>query len=77
MPNMEKLHEFLGKAVGDLGAAISAVLMSIGDELGYYKALAQKPLLPEELAHLTGTNERYAREWLNNQAAGGYVEYDP
>jgi SAM-dependent methyltransferase len=74
---MDKLHEFLGKAVGDLGAAISAVLMSIGDELGYYKALAKKPLSPEELAHLTGTNERYAREWLNNQAAGGYVEYDP
>ena len=74
--DMDKLNEFLGKAVGDLGAAISAVLISIGDELGYYKALAKKSLSPEELAQQTGTNERYAREWLNNQAAGGYVQYD-
>jgi SAM-dependent methyltransferase len=75
--DMNKLQEFLGKAVGDLGAAISAVLISIGDELGYYKALAKQALSPAELAGLTQTNERYAREWLNNQAAGGYVEYDP
>jgi SAM-dependent methyltransferase len=72
-----KLHQFLGKAVGDLGAAMSAVLMTIGDELGYYKALAKEALAPADLAHLTHTNERYAREWLGNQAAGGYVEYDP
>ncbi len=72
----DRLNAFLGKAVGDLGAAMSAVLMSIGDELGYYKALATGPLTPAELAARTGTVERYAREWLNNQAAGGYVEYD-
>jgi SAM-dependent methyltransferase len=72
-----KLHAFLGKAVGDLGAAISAVLMSIGDELGFYKALAKGPLSPAELAAGSSTNERYVREWLNNQAAGGYVSYDP
>jgi SAM-dependent methyltransferase len=72
-----KLNAFLGKAVGDLGASISAVLMSIGDELGYYKALAKEALSPADLARLTDTNERYAREWLNNQAAGGYVEYTP
>jgi SAM-dependent methyltransferase len=72
-----KLNAFLGKAVGDLGASISAVLMSIGDELGYYKALAKDALTPADLARLTHTNERYAREWLNNQAAGGYVEYAP
>lgn len=75
--DMNKLNEFLGKAVGDLGAAISAVLISIGDELGYYKELAKGALSPAELARLTQTNERYAREWLNNQAAGGYVEYNP
>ncbi|HEY2009356.1 MAG TPA: class I SAM-dependent methyltransferase [Rhizomicrobium sp.] len=75
--DMNRLNEFLRKAVGDLGAAISAVLVSIGDELGYYKALAKEALSPAELARLTHTNERYAREWLNNQAAGGYVEYDP
>jgi len=72
-----KLHEFLGKAVGDLGAAMSAVLMTIGDELGYYKALAKEALSPAELARQTGTHERYAREWLGSQAAGGYVTYSP
>jgi SAM-dependent methyltransferase len=71
-----RLHAFLNKAVGDLGAAMSAVLMTIGDELGYYKALAGEPLTPAELARRTQTNERYAREWLGNQAAGGYVEYN-
>ena len=71
------LGAFLGKAVGDLGAAVSAVLVSIGDELGFYKALANKALTAGELAAATSTNERYVREWLSNQAAGGYVEYDP
>ena len=72
-----KLHEFLHHAVGDLGAAMSAVLMSIGDELGFYKELAKEALTPAQLALKTNTNERYVREWLNNQAAGGYVHYDP
>ena len=71
-----KLNEFLGKAVCDLGAAISSTLMIVGDKLGLYKALAQTPATPSELAKRTGTNERYVREWLNNQAAGGYVGYD-
>jgi SAM-dependent methyltransferase len=72
-----KLNTFLGKAVGDLGAAMSAVLVSIGDELGFYKALAKDALTPAELAKRTDTNERYVREWLNNQAAGDYVAFDP
>jgi 2-polyprenyl-3-methyl-5-hydroxy-6-metoxy-1,4-benzoquinol methylase len=72
----QRLNAFLGKAVGDLGAAVSAVLVSIGDELGFYKALATEPLTAGELAVRTGTNERYVGEWLANQAAGGYVEYD-
>lgn len=72
----QRLNAFLGKAVGDLGAAVSAVLVSIGDELGFYKALKGGPLTAAELANKTGTNERYVREWLSNQAAGGYVEYD-
>jgi 2-polyprenyl-3-methyl-5-hydroxy-6-metoxy-1,4-benzoquinol methylase len=72
----QRLNAFLGKAVGDLGAAISAVLVSIGDELGFYKALKAGPLTAAELAKKTGTNERYVREWLANQASGGYVEYD-
>lgn len=74
--NEDKLHAFLGKAVGDLGASISAVLMLLGDELGLYSALAKAPATPSELAKRTKTNERYIREWLANQAAGGYVEYD-
>ena len=72
-----RLNEFLGRAVGDLGAAISATLMLVGDQLGYYRALAEQALTPAELAQRTGTHERYAREWLGNQAAGGYVRYDP
>ena len=71
-----KLNDFLGKAVGDLGAAISASLILVGDRLGLYKALAAAAATPAELAERTGTHERYVREWLGNQAAGGYVSYD-
>jgi SAM-dependent methyltransferase len=71
-----KLNAFLGKAIGDLGAAFSAVLISLGDELGLYRELAKGALTAAELAARTNTNERYVREWLCNQAAGGYVEYD-
>jgi SAM-dependent methyltransferase len=74
--NETKLNEFLGKALGDLGAAISSSLVIVGDRLGLYKALAESPADSAELARRTGSNERYVREWLNNQAAGGYVEYD-
>jgi 2-polyprenyl-3-methyl-5-hydroxy-6-metoxy-1,4-benzoquinol methylase len=74
--NEEKLNSFLGRAVGDIGASVSAVLILIGDELGLYRALAESPAMPAELAARTGTHERYIREWLANQAAGGYVEYD-
>ena len=67
----QRLNAFLGKAVGDLGAAVSAVLVSIGDELGLYKALAKGPMTAAQLAAATSTNERYVHEWLSNQAAGG------
>jgi SAM-dependent methyltransferase len=72
----QKLHDFLGRALVDLGGAVHAVLMLIGDSLGLYKALAEGPQLPSELARKTGTSERYIREWLNSQAAGGYVTFD-
>jgi SAM-dependent methyltransferase len=72
-----KLNEFLGKAVADLGAAVSATLVLVGDRLGLYRALAAESLSAEELARKTGTNERYVREWLGNQGAAGYVDYDP
>jgi SAM-dependent methyltransferase len=72
-----KLHEFMGKAVGDIGAAMSAALVVIGDKLGLYKAMAGAgPLTPTELARRTKTAERYVREWCANQAAGGYLTYD-
>jgi SAM-dependent methyltransferase len=72
-----KLDEFLGKVVGDVGSAMSAVLVVIGDKLGLYRAMAQHgPLSPSELAQRTETAERYVHEWLNAQAAGGYVSYD-
>ncbi|MGC1551074.1 MAG: class I SAM-dependent methyltransferase [Rhodanobacter sp.] len=74
--DQEKLNAFLGKAVGDLGAVLSASLISLGDELGLYKALAKEALTSAQLAERTNTSERYVREWLGNQAAGGYVDYD-
>ncbi|MFZ0735744.1 MAG: class I SAM-dependent methyltransferase [Candidatus Acidiferrales bacterium] len=74
----DKLHEFLGKAIVDFGATFHAALIRIGDKLGLYKALAAGgPQTAAELAKRTGTVERYVREWLCNQAAGGYVSYDP
>lgn len=71
-----KLNAFLGKAVCDLGAAMSAALILVGDRLGLYKELAKSALTSTELAQRTGTNERYVREWLGNQGAGGYVNFD-
>jgi len=73
-----KLEAFMGKAVTDMGAIISAPLMMIGEKLGLYKAMAGAgPLTSEEVAERSGAAERYVREWLRNQAAGGYVTYDP
>jgi len=76
--NQDKLHEFLGKAIVDFGATFNAALIRIGDKLGLYKALAKGGAqTPAELAKATGTAERYIREWLSEQAAGGYVSYEP
>lgn len=73
-----KLNAFMEKVVGDMGAAMHAALIIVGDKLGLYKAMAGAgPLSSDELAAKTGTAERYVREWLNANAAGGYVVYDP
>jgi SAM-dependent methyltransferase len=73
-----KMEAFLHKAVNDFGAAVSAALVVIGDKLGLYKAMSHGgQMTPAELARRTGTHERYVREWLVNQAASGYVDYDP
>jgi SAM-dependent methyltransferase len=74
--NLDKLQSFVGQFVGDLGAAVHAGMVVIGDKLGLYKALAAGPMSPAELAAATKTDERYVREWLASQAAGGYVSYD-
>jgi SAM-dependent methyltransferase len=73
-----ELNAFMGQFVGDLGATINAATVVIGDRLGLYKALDHAgPSTSEQLASATGTHERYVREWLRGQAAGGYVTYDP
>src|SRR5882762_6517229 len=74
--NMDKLNVFVGQFVGDLGAAVHSGTVVIGEKLGLYKALAEGPLNSAELAAKTRTDERYVREWLGSQAAGGYVTYD-
>ena len=73
----DKLSSFMGKMLGEFGAALNSSLVMIGDKLGLYRALSAKgPLTPDELARATNTSERYVREWLSAQAASGYVEYD-
>jgi hypothetical protein len=75
--DQQKLDAFLGKVVTDVGAAMSAALVVIGDKLGLYKALARGPANAAELAAASGTTTRYVQEWLDAQASGGYVTYDP
>ena len=72
----DKLNEFLGKFVGDLGATAAAGSVVVGHNLGLYKALASAPATADELAAATQTNPRYVAEWLRGQAASGYVVYD-
>jgi len=73
-----KLMQFVFRAVGEVGAALNAALVVMGDKLGLYQALAEAgPLTPDQLAERTGTAERYVREWLNAQAAGDFVSYEP
>ena len=74
--DMNKLNAFIGQFVTDLGAAVHAGMVVIGEKLGLYKALAAGPMSPAQLAAETRTDERYLREWLASQAAGGYVTYD-
>src|SRR5438270_4793555 len=74
--DMDKLNAFVGKFVTDLGAAVHAGMVVIGEKLGLYKALAEGPMTSPQLSAKTKTDERYVREWLASQAAGGYVTYD-
>lgn len=74
--DMDKLNAFIGRFVNDLGATVHSGMVVIGEKLGLYKALADGPVSSAELAAKTQTDERYLREWLSSQAAGGYVTYD-
>src|ERR1700727_2375224 len=74
--DMNKLNTFIGQFVTDLGATVHAGMVVIGEKLGLYKALAAQPMSSAELAAKTKTDERYLREWLSSQAAGGYITYD-
>src|SRR6476661_7180733 len=76
--DLDKLNQFVFRAVEEVGATLNAALVVMGDKLGLYRAMAGAgSLTPVELARRSGASERYVREWLNAQAAGGYVEYDP
>ncbi len=73
-----KVDAFVGEVVGDMAAAMSGVMVNLGHKLDLYRAMANAgALTPVQLARRSGHHERYVREWLNNQVAGGYVEYDP
>jgi 2-polyprenyl-3-methyl-5-hydroxy-6-metoxy-1,4-benzoquinol methylase len=75
--NEEKMNELLGRFLNDFGGTFHSAMAVIGDKLGLYKAMAKAgPLTSEELAERTGTTERYVREWLASQAAGGYASYE-
>ena len=74
----QKLQAFVGKVLTDWGSFLSATLVNVGDKVGLYRAMADgEAITPAQLAERTGASERYLREWLINQAASGYVEYDP
>ncbi|WP_140633807.1 class I SAM-dependent methyltransferase [Methylibium rhizosphaerae] len=74
--NPARLEAFVTRAIGDLTAGYAGVMVSLGSKLGLYKAMAGAgPLSPREVAARSGCAERYVREWLNAQAAGGYVNY--
>src|SRR5699024_5975556 len=73
-----RLMGFVFRVVDEVGAALNSALVVMGDQLGYYQALAERgPLDSAQLARATDTDEHYAREWLNGQAAGEYLDYDP
>jgi ubiquinone/menaquinone biosynthesis C-methylase UbiE len=76
--DLQKVEQFAGQFILDLSANYSGVMTLLGLELGLYEAMrGAGPLTPAQLAEKTNTFERYIQEWLNNQAAGGYVLYDP
>jgi SAM-dependent methyltransferase len=77
MVDQDKLNQFIGQMLGDLGGALSVSMVRMGDRLGLYRALhAHGAMTPAELAAKAEVAERYTREWLSHQAASGYLAYD-
>lgn len=75
--DQDRLMAFVGQVIGEFGAVVNAPLVVVGDQLGLYRAMADGvPVTPAELAQKTGTAQRYVREWLSCQAAGGYLAYE-
>ena len=73
-----RVEAFVGQVATDVGAALNTALVALGDRLGLYRAMADaQPVSAADLATRTSTHERYVREWLNTQAASGYLDYDP
>jgi SAM-dependent methyltransferase len=71
-----KVEAFAMRTIGDVTAAYTGVMVSLGHKLGLYRALhGAGPLSAREVAGRAGCAERYVREWLNAQAAGGYLGY--
>lgn len=76
--NQQKLEALVGRLIGEISAGYGGVMVGLGDKLGLYKAMAGAgPLSSQEVARRSGCAERYVREWLNSQVAGGYVDYHP
>ena len=77
--NQNKIQEFMNKAIGDIASSSGTIFIIIGERLGLYKSMAQAngPISAKELADKTGTVERLVNEWLANQVATRYIEYDP
>lgn len=77
-PDGDALQALLGRVITDFSGTMQAALVVLGDRLGLYTALAtSRHSSPAELAAATGTAERYVQEWLNANAASGYVDYLP
>lgn len=76
--NQQKLEELHGRLFGEISAGYGGVMVALGDKLGLYRAMdGAGPLSSHEVARRSGCAERYVREWLNSQVAGGYVDYHP
>jgi ubiquinone/menaquinone biosynthesis C-methylase UbiE len=75
--DQDKVNALINRFAGDLGATIAAGGVVIGHRLGLYRALAEGPATPDQLADRAGCSPRYIAEWLRGQAAGGYIGYEP